>query len=304
MSERRKASAKNRTLAYIGAAVVHLVIIAAMLLNFTSDDKFEKVDAFDAEKIDTVKASVIDESQIKDQQEKIKQAERERERKKREKREREQRELDKIKKQADQEKKKVADLKVKQEAEKKKAAELEKQRKAIALKKKKEEERRKKEEKIAKQKAEAEKKRIADLQKQLAKEEAELLERQRLNKLLAEEEAELQRQEAARRAKQRTTTLVSKFFSGIKRKIEIKRTVDPSFETWRKSVVDITLSPSGAVKSVRTIQSSGLPLYDQSVETAIYAASPFDMPDQNQEPDAVQRLLNIELEVFHPNARR
>jgi len=290
MSKRRKASAKNRTLAYIGAAVVHIAIIAAMLINFSGDEKFEKVDAFDADKIDTVKASVIDESQIKDQQEKIKQAERDRERKKREKKEREQRELDKIKKQADLEKKKVADL--------------EKQRKAIALKKKKEEEQRKKEEKLAKQKAEAEKKRIADLQKQLAQEEAELLERQRLNKLLAEEEAELQRQEAARRAKQRTTTLVSKFFSGIKRKIEIKRTVDPSFETWRKSVVDITLSPSGDVLSVRTIQSSGLPSYDQSVETAVFAASPFEMPDQGQEPEAVQRLLNIELEVFHPNARR
>jgi TonB family protein len=97
---------------------------------------------------------------------------------------------------------------------------------------------------------------------------------------------------------------VSKFFAGIQRKIEKKRTVDPAFETWRKSVVDIKLSPSGEVVSVRTIESSGLPQYDQSVESAVYAASPFEMPDDSQDPDAVKRLLNFDLVVEHPNARR
>jgi len=301
MSERRKAGVKNRTMAYIAAAVVHLLLIAVLLFNFTSKTPHETVEAFDAEKLDTVKASVIDESQIKDQQEKLKKAERERERKKREKKKREQAELDKIKQQTDREKKKVADLKAKQKLEQEN---LKKQREAIALKKKKEEEKRKKEEKIAKEKAEAEKKRIADLKKQVEREEADLRERQRLNKLLEQEEAERQQREADRRAKERTTTIVNKFFAGIKRNIELKRTVDPSFETWRKSVVDIKLSPSGEVISVRTIESSGLPQYDQSVESAVYAASPFEMPDQGQDPGAVSRLQNIELEVKHPSARR
>lgn len=301
MSDRRKAGAKNRTMAYIAAGVAHLLLIGALLFNFTSNEPVEKVDAFDAEKIDTVKASLIDESQIKDQQEKLKKADRERERKKREKKKREQDELDKIKQQTDQEKKKIADLKAQQKLEKEKA---EQQRKAIELKKKKEEEQRKKDAAAAKKKEDAEKKRVADLKKQLEQEEEDIRERQRINKLLAEEEAERQRQEADRRAKERTTTVVSKFFSGIKRKIEQKRTVDPAFETWRKSVVDIKLSPSGEVLSVRTIESSGLVRYDQSVESAIYAASPFEMPDQAQDANAVSRLQNIELEVKHPSARR
>ena len=72
MSKRRKAGAANRVMAYIAAAVVHLLLIGALFFNFTKDDDHEIVEAFDAEKIDTIKASVIDESQIKDQREKLK----------------------------------------------------------------------------------------------------------------------------------------------------------------------------------------------------------------------------------------
>lgn len=324
MSNRREALAKNRTMAYVAAGLVHLLLIGALLFNYTSDDATEKVEAFDAEKLDTVKASVIDESLIKDQQAKLKKAELDRERKKREEKQRELDELNRIKDQADQEKLVVDDLKAQQVLEKEKAAQLEDERKVIALKKQQEEAQRKLEEKKRKDEEqrrkrekerqrkldEAEEKRRLELQKELAKEEAQL----QLIKRLQDEEterlqeanqrAERQRQDAERRAKERTATVVSKFFAGIKSKIEQKRTVDPSFETWRKSVVDIKLSPSGDVVSVRTIKSSGLPAYDQSVESAIYTASPFDMPDRNQEPNAVNRLLNFELEVKHPSARR
>ena len=68
-------------MAYIAAAVVHLLLIGAFLFNFSNDEPRETINAFEAEKLDTVKASVIDESQIKDQQEKLKKAERERQRK-------------------------------------------------------------------------------------------------------------------------------------------------------------------------------------------------------------------------------
>ena len=51
MSERRKRSkASTKTIAYIGAGLVHIVIIAAMLFNFTS--KTETVDAVDADTLD------------------------------------------------------------------------------------------------------------------------------------------------------------------------------------------------------------------------------------------------------------
>jgi len=54
MSERRKRrGASSKTIAYIGAGLVHVVIIGAMLFNFTN--KTKTVEAFDAETIDVVK---------------------------------------------------------------------------------------------------------------------------------------------------------------------------------------------------------------------------------------------------------
>ena len=287
MSNRRKAGAKNRVMAYIAAAVVHLLLIGVLLFNFTNDEPREKVDAFAAEKVDTVKASVIDESQIKDQQEKIKKADAERERKKREQKKREQDELKKIKQQADQEKKKVADLQAKREAQKKK---LEDERKAIALKKKKEEEKRKKEEEKRKKEADAEKKRLAELQKQVEQEEQDLRERQRINKLLAEEEAE-------RRAKERTATVMSQYSAKIEQAIKDKWRVAPGTESWRVAKINIKLSPDGRVRKVVVINSSGSLEYDRSVETAVLQASPLPFPTLEEDQAAHEALQDININV-------
>lgn len=294
MSDRRKAGSKNRVMAYIAAAAVHLLVIAVLLFSFINDEPRETIDAFDAEKLDTVKASVIDESQIKDQQEKIKQADRERERKKREEKKRQQDELKKIQQQAKQEQQKVIDLQDKQKAEQQR---LEKQRKAIALKKKKEEEQRKKEEKIAKQKAEAEKKRIAEMKRQVAREEEDLRERRRINKLLAEEEAERMQREADRRAKERTTTVMSQYSAKIEKAIKDKWRVAPGTESWRVAKVNIKLSPEGEVLKVVVINSSGSQDYDRSVETAVLQASPLPFPSAEEDPSAHQILQDININV-------
>jgi colicin import membrane protein len=294
MSDRRKAGSKNRVMAYIAAAVVHLLVIGALLYNFSNNEPRETIDAFDAEKIDTVKASVIDESQIKDQQEKLKKAERERERKKREEKQRQQDELKKIQQQADQEQQKVIDLQDKQKLEKEK---LESQRKAIALKKKKDEARRKKNEKIAKQKEEAEKKRIAELKKQVAREEEDLRERQRINKLLAEEEAERLQLAADRRAKERTTTVMSQYSAKIEQAIKDKWRVAPGTESWRVAKINIKLSPDGQVLKVVVINSSGSQDYDRSVETAVLQASPLPFPTVEEDPSAHQVLQDININL-------
>ncbi|MFT6100395.1 MAG: colicin import membrane protein [Arenicella sp.] len=294
MSDRRKAGSKNRVMAYIAAAVVHLLVIGALLYNFSNNEPRETIDAFDAEKIDTVKASVIDESQIKDQQEKLKKAERERERKKREEKQRQQDELKKIQQQADQEQQKVIDLQDKQKLEKEK---LESQRKAIALKKKKDEALRKKNEKIAKQKEEAEKKRIAELKKQVAREEEDLRERQRINKLLAEEEAERLQLAADRRAKERTTTVMSQYSAKIEQAIKDKWRVAPGTESWRVAKINIKLSPDGQVLKVVVINSSGSQDYDRSVETAVLQASPLPFPTVEEDPSAHQVLQDININL-------
>ena len=117
------------------------------------------------------------------------------------------------------------------------------------------------------------------------------------------EERAAKQEEAERREAERTTTVVRKFFADIQRKVWAKRTIDPSFETWRKSVVRVTVSPSGRVLSVRTIESSGSPQYDQAAEAGVYAASPVPLPDVNQFPDANKKLEVFDLIMVHPNAR-
>ena len=297
MSERRKASAKNKTIAYIAAALIHIVIIGAMLVNFST--KHKKVEAVDADEIaETIKATTIDESQIKDQQKKLKDAERERQRKKELERQR----LERLKKETEQEQQKIEDLKKKQELEQEKAAELEKQRKEIALKKKQEEEKRKKEEEKRK-KLEAERKKEEARQKKLAEEKRlkelerieqetrELEAQRRLNESLAAEEAFL----AEQRAKQRATTLMGKYSALIKEKVGRYRTIAPDFESWRVTKVNVKLSPSGDVKSVRIINSSGNVRYDRSVETAIYQASPLPIPSFVEDPEVNEQFQNLNL---------
>jgi colicin import membrane protein len=308
MSNRRKAGKKNRVMAYIAAGAVHLLLIAVLLFNFINDEPRQTIDAFDAEKIDTVKASVIDESQIKDQQEKLKQAELDRQRKKRDDKQRQQDELKKIQQQADQEKQKVTELQDKQKLEQQN---LENQRKEIALKLKKEDDQRKKdadqrkkeadqrnkEERLAKQQAELEQRRIADLKRQVAEEEEDLRERQRINKLLAEEDAERQQREADRRAKVRTTTIMSQYSARIEQAIKNKWRVAPGTETWRVAKINIKLSSDGRVLKVVVINSSGSQDYDRSVETAVLQASPLPFPTVEEDASAHQILQDININV-------
>ena len=308
MSDRRKrVGVTNKMVAYIAAGVIHLVVIGLVVFNYTSKDDFKEVDPFDADKIDTVKASVIDDRKVEEQMEAIK--EKDRQKKEQERRERER--LEKLKQEAQKEQERIKELQDKKKQEQAATEELEAQRKAIALKKKQEEESEKKrQEALKKKRAEEEKKRQRELAEkrkrdaaEKARREQEEADRQRLVDRLEAEERAAKQQEADRRAGERTATVVSKFFADIQRKVEAKRTIDPSFETWRESVVRVTVSPSGRVESVRTIESSGSTQYDLAAEAGVYAASPVPMPDADQFPDAVKRLENFELIMKHPNAR-
>ncbi|MBT8114497.1 MAG: hypothetical protein KJP04_03910, partial [Arenicella sp.] len=221
MTDRHKSTdARNKTLGYVAAGVVHAVIIGALLINFSSKPK--KVDADFAEKVDVVKATTVDESAIKQQQEMLLQAERERQREKQQ----EQKRVEDLKKQAEREKKRIKDLKVKQQQEQKKTQELERQRKQIALKRQREEEQRKQQEEERKQKQEAE--RLRKIEQDRQREEAEriaaeqqALETQRLlNESIAAEEAF----RAEQLARERTTTMIAKYTALIKQKVASVRT--------------------------------------------------------------------------------
>jgi len=284
MSNRReKSRKKGRMLAYIGAALFHVVVIAALLVNF-NDNKHESVDAFDADKIDIVKGITISEDEIRKQENQLKKKDREKARKK------------------ELERKRLEELKRKAKQEKQEIAKLEEQRKKIALQKKKDEDQRKKEiaerkrkEKLEKQRREkrvAEQKRKEELER-IQREEQELEAQLRLNELLAEEERLRAQQETERRARERTTTLISSYSSQIKQAINAVRTIPPGTERWRKTRVNIKLSAVGDVIDISVIESSGNAIYDRSVETAIRQASPLPIAAESEDAQAHIKLRDI-----------
>jgi len=238
MSERRKRrGASSKTIAYIGAGLVHVVIIGAMLFNFTN--KTKTVEAFDAETIDVVKATTVSEAEIQQQRDKIKQEDLDKKRKKQQEEDR----LEDLKKQAELEKQRIQDL--------------EKERKSIALEKRKEEEKRKKEqaEKKAKEKKEKERKEKIAADKKRAEDAARVAREQRR---LDDEERlrqEMLKEQDARVAAQRTTTLIGRYSARIRDVINDKRIIAPDFERWRKTKLNIKLSPQGDVVSVSIVES-------------------------------------------------
>ena len=246
-------------MAYIAAGTVHALIIAGMVLNFTSEP--EAIDGAYAEKVEVVKAALVDDTQIKERKKKV-------ENDALEKKLQKQRDLDRI------EKKKLDD------AKKLKAIEL-KKRKDLARKKKNKQEKDKKA-KIARDKAEAERLRL---------EQQELEAQRQLNESIAAEEAFL----ADRRAKERATTLTAKYIALVKEKVSRFRSVAPGTERWRTTKVNVKLSSSGEVQSVDVVTSSGDERYDRSVETAIYQASPLPIPSAAEDSGVNEKFQNLNL---------
>ena len=292
----------NRMFAYIAAAVIHVVLIAALVLNFTNTRKVEN--AVYAEKIDVVQATTIDESQIREQEELIKRKELEEKQQK----QKELNELKKLKEQSEEEKKRLEDIKEKQKEETAEAERLEKERKEIELKEKKEreesdkrakeraDEERKDKEKKEKERKEREQKQLKEQQERDLKEEQERLERERRETQRAEEERLLKQKLAAEnQAKERATTLLGKYTALIQERVGRYRTISPDYERWRKCTMNVKLSPSGEVLSVRVLKSSGLPRFDRSVETAIYQASPLPIPSQYDDPAVNKEFRNLNI---------
>jgi colicin import membrane protein len=266
-------------MAYILAGAVHALIIAGMVLNFTSDPKI--TDGAYADKVDVVKAALVEDTQIKKRKEKIENDELEKKLKKR-------RDLERIEKNKLDAAKKIKDealAEAKRKAiELKKNKDLAKQKKEKKEKDKQEKDKKEKDrkEKLERDKAEAER---------LRREERELESQRQLNESIAAEEAFI----ADQRAKQRATTLASKYTALIKEKVERLQSVAPGTEMWRTTKVNVKLSSSGEVQSVRVVRSSGDERYDRSVETAIYQASPLPIPSAAEDPGVNRAFQDLNL---------
>lgn len=316
MSDRRnKSKAKTKTIAWLAAGVVHLVIIGAVIFNFTSEPTL--VEGVDADKVeDTVKAKLVDESQIKDREEEIRKRDRAKEREKQQK----EQNLKDLQRNAELERQRLENLKQQKEQELEAAALAERKRKEVQLKAEQEEIERLKKEAERKKREQAERERRERLaqeqrkqqeQQRLQREREELEAQQRLNMLLEEEERLLEQQERARQeqaarqqAEQRTTTVLNRYIARIINAVNEKRSISPDFERWRVVKVAVSLSPSGEVQRTRITNSSGNQRYDRDAETAIRLASPLPVPTRQEDAGAYKILVEdgIILNIKMPGA--
>ncbi len=287
---RDRLSKTSKASSYALAIAIHAVILGLMIFNFGGT--YERVEAFDAEKIDVVKASAVDEQEVKKQLDQLKQADAKREKDRQDRLD----ELARLEQEQEKKEQDIADLEKRQVEEQKRTEQAEAQRKAIELKKREEERKAEEERKEREAAAKKERERLA---REKREREAEA-ERQRLAAQQAfEEQLEAeQRAIADKRARERTTMAENQTISEIEKKINARRNVDPSFEPWLKSVVEVRVDPQGNVLSVRTIESSGNPRFDSASEGDVYKVSPLPLPDQTLYPDAYKRFVDESFELI------
>ncbi len=277
------------------ALLMHLVLVALMVFGLDWLHPPKPV----TPKAPVVQATLVDQKKLAAREAAKKAAELER-RRRLEEEKRRQAELERKKKlEAERKRKAELERKKKLEAERKRKAELERKKKLEAERKRKAElerkrkleaERRRKAELERKKKLEAERKRKAELarKKKLEAErrrKAEAARRAREAELAAQLEAEQAQREMAR------------VMAAIRRKVQ-NNWLRPAGSRSRglQAKVRVRLNDKGSVLLVKIVESSGDPLFDESVVRAVYRAEPLPMPSS---PRLMDQFRNFTF-VFKP----
>ncbi len=253
---------KRNPMAVVLAVTMHLLIITFMLVGV---DWLEKPTQ-PKSNVEVVQARVVDQAKVAAEVERLKKDEKAR----------------KAKQEATlrKEEKRLANLKKRQQAEKARLAKLEKKRKA-------EEKAEAKRRTDAKKKIDTEKKRLADLEKKhkaeqkkaaaaKAKQEAEAKRKVEEEKKRKAREEELQasvEMERVEGLKNRYVPLIQQYVS--------RNWLQPTIDLRNlKCTIRARLIPGGDVvpNSVTVVKSSGNAIFDRSVVSAVYKASPLPVP--------------------------
>ena len=277
------------------AVLMHLMLLALLVFSL---DWTPKVSHPPGIKV-PIEAQLIDQRQL-DAVEERKQAEQQRiEDAKRQAELAEQRKVEAQRKAELEAKQKVEQAaKQKVEAERKRKAELEAKKKAeLEAKQKAEQAAKQKADAEAKQKADAEAKKKAELE---AKKKAELEAKRKAEAKQREAEQALQSQLAAEQAgleAARIQGVVAEYIGYIQERIQRSWLRPPGSPAGLSCVVQVSLIPGGEVARVQIVRSSGDPVFDRSVESAVYKASPLPLP-----PDAAlfKHFRDLRL-IFKPN---
>ena len=185
---------------------------------------------------------------------------------------------------------KVEEQKKRKQADEKKRRQ---QREQARLKKKQEaEQQRRLKELKRKKQAEAKHKRLAEARRKKEQERRQKLAEQSLKEQVAAEEK--RRQEKARGA--RALAAADKYKALIRQKVSRNWNRPPGTAKDLQCLVRVRLVPGGEVLQATVVRSSGVPLFDRSVENAVYKASPLPIPP---EPELFDYFRDIEF-LFNP----
>jgi len=253
--------------ALVLAILVHVVLLGVLLVSIDWTSKPPP-----ARQVETVKAVVVDETRVQAEMEKLKKAE---QKKKDDEAARQQ----KLRREAEAAKKKRL-------AEEKRLKDLEQKKTALA------------------KKAEAEEQRLAKLKQQ---EEARKREEAQRRKEEARRKAEAQRKaEEARRKKELQEQLqaeaeaarqaeINRYIALIRNKVSQNWLRPVGFQKGLKCTVQVNLIPGGDVVNAQVTVSSGNPVFDRSVLSAVHKASPLPLP---KDPVLLNemRIINFEFE--------
>jgi len=275
--------------AVIYAVLMHLVLLLLLVFSLDWTPKAIKPGSnkpIQAQLVDVSKLKAIEEKKQAEQQ-RIKEETRKLEQQKLRKAEAERNkklEQDKKRKaEAERTKKAEQEKKRKVEAERTKKAEQEKKRKAEADRTKKaEQEKKRKAEVERKKKAEQEKKRKAEAErkKKVEQEKQRKAEAERKKKAEAEAARRKEAEQAlqAQLAEEQAQHALSQYIPHIQAKIQRNWLRPPGSSAGLSCMILVKLIPGGEVVDAKVVRSSGDPLFDRSVETAVLKASPLPLP--------------------------
>ena len=289
---------KDNPRAVLYAVLVHLVMIGLLMINvdWSSMTKVSPQHSSIPVQARVVEENLLEQELQRQQQEEERQQAAETER---------QRQLEEqaaeARRQREQEEQRLADLKRQQAEEAKRLEEArasaQKEKAAADAKRKAEEEARQKVATEAKRKAEAEAaaKRKAEAEAD-AKRKAEAEARRKVEEAARQTELAAERARMDQERQRAVAGAINQYTALIHDRVRRNWRLPPN---WRglSCKVSVKLIPGGDVASVRIVRSSGDPVFDRSVESAVFQAAPLPVPS---EPHLFEAFREFNF-IFDPN---
>jgi colicin import membrane protein len=262
--------------------VYALLVHAGFLLMFVMSFEWTSKPFVSQPEVNVVQATVVDEAAVQREVDKLREAEarRQAEEEARLRRQREETQR------AEQQRRQAEEVRKREEQRAAEARRQEQQarREAEEARRQAEEARKREEQRAAEQRRQEEARRAEEQRRQ---EEAARL---------AEEQRRRDEQAAAERAR-REQSEVERYVEVIRQQVERNWNKPANWTAGTRCTVRVNLIPGGDVVDVRVVRSCGDPLFDSSVERAVYRASPLRVPP----PDSglFDRFRELEF-VFNP----